>query len=247
MIFDRVTITGADDSVTPQDLVKLSAKFPFVEWGILCSKKHEGTPRFPSAAWMEALKGHALENDPEDFALSLHICGRWVRDIMKGELTLEDDHPGWLGLFPRVQLNFHGEPQDPIGLAELMLDPGRALFGKETIFQIDGNERNRRIFTAASKMTPRATGLFDLSGGRGKLPADWPVPPWEGKWGYAGGLGPGTLAVELPRIDRVSGANLGWIDMETKVRSDDNARLDLVKVERCLEIAAQYVESKQET
>ena len=32
-ILDRVTITGADDSVRPTDLLELSREFPFVEWG----------------------------------------------------------------------------------------------------------------------------------------------------------------------------------------------------------------------
>ncbi|MEN6549920.1 MAG: hypothetical protein ABFE07_28085 [Armatimonadia bacterium] len=245
MIFERVTITGADDSVKVRDLELLSARFPFVEWGILVSKSHEGSPRYPSAGWMEQLRERAIELPADVFAVSMHICGRWVRDIMAGHLSLEDDHPGWLACFPRVQLNFHGEPQDPAGLAELMLDMKRPLFSKETIFQVDGNDRNRRIFTAASKMTPRAVGLFDLSGGRGLVPAQWPTPPWEAKWGYAGGLGPENLAEQLPLIDKAAGANLGWIDMETRVRSADDRQLDLAKVERCLEIVAQYVSGQE--
>lgn len=241
MIFDRVTITGADDSVKVRDLELLSARFPFVEWGILVSEKYEGSPRYPSAKWMDEFRAVAIEKPYDSFAISMHICGRWVRDIMAGKFTLEEDRPGWIACFPRVQLNFHGEPQNPTGLAELMLDPKKALFNKEVIFQIDGQEKNRRIFTAAAKVNPRAVGIFDLSGGRGITPETWPAAPWEGKWGYAGGLGPGNLAVELPRIDQVSGANLGWIDMETKVRSDDDLKFDLGKVECCLKIVASHL------
>jgi hypothetical protein len=46
MILDRVTITGADDDVDIGDLVDLSARYPFVEWGILSSssrRAHRGS------------------------------------------------------------------------------------------------------------------------------------------------------------------------------------------------------------
>lgn len=32
-----ITMTGADDSIRPQDLLPISEKFPRVEWGILLS------------------------------------------------------------------------------------------------------------------------------------------------------------------------------------------------------------------
>ena len=62
MKLDRVTITGADDSVDPLQLRALSLEFPFVEWGILVS--HSNTictsypkPRFPSPKWIADLQG----------------------------------------------------------------------------------------------------------------------------------------------------------------------------------------------
>ena len=53
MILDRVTITGADDSIKATDLIPLSKRFPFVEWGILLSKNNEGSFRFPTRDWIE--------------------------------------------------------------------------------------------------------------------------------------------------------------------------------------------------
>lgn len=53
MILQGVTITGADDHTYIEELMNLSAKFPFVEWGILMSPKRVGTNRFPSGHWMK--------------------------------------------------------------------------------------------------------------------------------------------------------------------------------------------------
>ena len=54
-----------------------------------------------------------------------------------------------------------------------------------------------------------------------------------------------NLEVELKRIEKVVDSIYKntriWIDMETKVRSDDDRQFDLEKVRRCLEIAAPFV------
>jgi hypothetical protein len=48
----KVTVTGADDSVHPHQLVTLAEEFPFVEFGILLSRNSMGRTRFPSRAWL---------------------------------------------------------------------------------------------------------------------------------------------------------------------------------------------------
>ena len=53
MILDRVTMTGADDSVDPQKLVDLSARYPNVEWGILFIGG--AGARFPTKLWVDEL------------------------------------------------------------------------------------------------------------------------------------------------------------------------------------------------
>ena len=60
-MLNKVTITGADDETPIVALIELSAKFPFVEWGILVSLKSEGGPRFPSRVWMDAFSTAAAE------------------------------------------------------------------------------------------------------------------------------------------------------------------------------------------
>jgi hypothetical protein len=129
---------------------------------------------------------------------------------------------------------------------------------------LDGANGNAHLDSAFEHEVRNCYGLFDVSGGAGILPDGWPQPihidiePGEfGEgieyWrysGYAGGLGPGNLAEQIPKIIEASGGteftNEGriWLDMESRVRSDDDRQFDLQKVRRCLEIAGPYVNKK---
>lgn len=255
MHLDRVTITGADDSVEPQDIVDLSREFPFVEWGILASQKSTGrSSRFPSREWMIRLQAVASQNPMN---LSLHLCGRWVRELLIGKRCEQLDDAA-LFLFQRVQLNFHAENTrcHPLDFCHALSTMG----DREFIFQIDGsggNEHLEAVNDAADCHNYRlkTVALFDLSGGAGVLPESWPKPIYlnatpgphgEGveQWayhGYAGGLSPDNLAVQIPLIAQAADGARFWIDMETRVRSDDDRQFDLGKVRKALEIAAPFV------
>jgi hypothetical protein len=52
----QVTVTGVDDSIPPESLTGLYTAYPFVEFGILCSKNNTGMRRFPSQKWIEGLR-----------------------------------------------------------------------------------------------------------------------------------------------------------------------------------------------
>lgn len=254
MKLETVTITGADDSTRPEDLLKLSGEFPWVEWGILVSPRLTfpgGSPRFPSPDWLAALAREAGRNR---LNLSLHVCGRWVRDLLVGSVTL----PYWmLEGFRRVQLNFHAEKVEcrPHDFFYALHYLGK----RQIIFQIDGvigNEHYEAIDLEdveenAGGSSIDAVPLFDVSGGAGILPAKWPAPYYRGDdraddappvaHGYAGGLGPDNLAEQLSLIAAAAGDCRTWIDMETRVRSDDDALFDLCKVRYCLEIAKGWI------
>ena len=93
---DLVTFTGADDSIDPYHLLELSRKYPFIEWGILVSKSSEGRYRFPSYEWIKRLQAYAAGGDMN---LSMHMCGSWVRDFMKGNPSILCDRPNILDEF----------------------------------------------------------------------------------------------------------------------------------------------------
>ncbi len=241
---DKVTITGADDSVKPEELVKLSQEFPFVEWGILLSEKQEGSKRFPSRNWKHALADlvddHGL-NEPVQ--LSGHLCGKWCRALAVGNITFPD--MPILSYMKRLQLNFHAET--------LIVDTApfmRTLkyisndCKREIVFQIDG-VNDRQYHVAKSYGIP-AVGLFDQSHGAGALPSltGWPAPIDDRMPGYSGGLGPDNLAEQIQLIRAAAGEREIWIDMETKVRSDFDRQFDLGKVRQVLEIAKPWVEGE---
>lgn len=223
MNLTRVTFTGADDSIEPRELAALSREYPFVEWGILMSR-HYGTHRFPSAEWL--LKLYAVSADNPEMHLSAHLCGQFVREL--GTLLWWSATPNaWR--FDRVQLNFHGQRNTV--QAEL---PNHHQY----ILQADG-VNDDWIKQACHRSKGIFVPLFDQSGGAGVSPGEWPQA-WPGiVCGYAGGIGPDNVVAELNRIDEVTEPKAPiWIDMERKVRSADDARFDLKKVEAVLKLVA---------
>lgn len=75
-------------------------------------------------------------------------------------------------------------------------------------------------------LPPNASFLFDESKGTGVVASAWPPPPPHAHFGYAGGLGPATLAAQLPQmVAAVAGSGGGrrsasfWVDMESSLRT----------------------------
>lgn len=245
-ILNRVTVTGADDSVENiEELREIQKEFPFVEWAILVSASSAGTNRFPSEEWIGKLvAGHEQIKEDLRFKLAGHICGRWIKEICNGDWTVFTSH-GQIGYFDRLQLNFHGEKRT---VAENWLSKFKlwnasrqehGLSEVELIFQLDN--ANNDLLQQALDEGINASGLIDGSHGAGILPDQWPAP-FEGAYtGYAGGLGPDNLEDELHKISEVCGENPIWIDAETKLRSDNDRIFDLQKVRDFLKIAEPWV------
>lgn len=243
MSLNRVTITGADDTVRPSDLADLSRRFPSTEWGILVSRSQQGNHRFPTDQWLHDLCKIKMEmdNDGLPFNLSLHVCGRWVRQLLLGINELPEF---LLPHFQRIQFNFHGErspchPKEILRALQDLMPPPR-----QYIFQVDGVNGGAVLQKIESNDSEfNGVALFDLSGGNGVLPDLWPAPRKVGVYqGYAGGLGPYNLKDQIQAIAEACGDETPhWIDMETRVRSHGDDKFDLGKVEHCLEIADPFV------
>jgi hypothetical protein len=246
-----VTMTGADDSVSPADLILISQRFPFVEWGILVSRRQQGNPRYPSLDWIKRLCA-SLASSPVKINLSLHMCGSFVREFLIGDDKVVSHLQPYWKHFQRVQLNTHGEGHEFTSEGARLINEH---LSKEFIIQYD-NINDHIIDHCHDYNVGNIAALFDLSHGAGIVPAEWPNKLSGIKCGYAGGLGPDNLESELKKIrwaaDRDSGMFEYWIDMETKVRdyinngtvenpSQGRDIFDLNKVRRCLEIAAPYV------
>jgi len=239
MRIDRVTMTGADDSIKPEDLMKLSVKYPFVEWGILFSEKHQGYARFPSSSWLGKLRSEWRDG----VKLSAHICGKYTRDLIDGsqggDLFKHEMYAQiHLFLYQRMQWNFHAERFKSVNFVQVR-DHLDNYSLQEHIFQADGV--NDDLIGILRKLGVKISPLYDTSGGAGIVPEEWPAPMPDVYCGYAGGLGPDTMKAELRRLEPIVGDRTIWIDMERRVRSEDDAVFDLAKVETCLKLAQEWL------
>lgn len=243
-----VTVTGADDSVKPIDLIQIARDFPYVEFGILLGN-HFNESRFPSAGWlhhlyMTAMKGCGQCLPAHLLRLSAHLCGSLVPEFLSGTARL-------LPLvFGRMQVNTYGirHSHDPLHLRRNVLRANHS--GIQVIFQYD--QVNAESLSDCRDGSPgnfcsglSIAALFDLSHGMGVLPEVWPESLPGIPCGYAGGLSPENVAEELPKIAEAAGKGTPfWIDVETGVRSPDGSRFDLDRVVRFLEATKPYIYSE---
>lgn len=230
----RVTITGADDQTDIPTLMHISKEFPFVEWGILASRRQIGTKRFPTSEWANQF-AHVCFHNPDTMKLSMHMCGGWVRELLLGTLHWEELPKGLLAVAQRIQINTHAEDHvSRTAMCARMLEEPQKTF----IFQMD--DVNNHLVYGARAYGVHVNALFDCSHGAGVLPSGWPRSLQEIPCGYAGGLGPENVSQQLLVIERAGQGRDFWIDMEGRVR-DENGDLDLNKVRKVLELCAPLI------
>ena len=243
----KVTVTGADDTTDIAELLAIAEQYPFVEFGILLSRKQMGAARFPSAKWLDMLAQATLTRPW--IHMAGHICGSWVREILTGKFPKSEFvaiHRYFDLLFDRFQLNTHAEPHSYDFESLQFLINNFAFGGQKFIIQNDG------VNSELLKLSMIQT-LFDLSHGAGLLPSEWPKPIPGIECGYAGGLSPDNVVEQIQKIETIIGDNAIWIDAETHLRSNNtnyqlDAReephvnyFDLIKVRKFLEAAKPYV------
>lgn len=227
-----VTVTGADDSTDINWMARLSEKAPFVEWGILLSASSMGSARFPTKTWMQRLQ--KVKDRNPNMMLSAHLCGRWVRDFCLGKITIDQEVLEIMPMFSRLQLNFHAFAHD-VRLPDLI----KAVYSlpvPQVILQLDGV--NDDLLVKAREAGLNAVGLFDLSGGNGILPEQWPFR--EHFAGYAGGLSAENIIEQILKIEQVC-KNDAWIDAETRLRTTDDKELVQASVESFLKNSKPWV------
>lgn len=233
MTLSRITISGADDEVDPWDLVDLTRRFPFVEWGILVSKR-PGRPRYPTSNWLNSLADALMKGRMFPHFLSAHLCGSAAEEFCQGESS-------WVQSLPantsRLQINGCQPWPAPVDVIQNALGSRNDL---ELIVQVrEVTDLNTALLFAESVTTPgnRVSALFDPSGGRGLETKEWPSTPATFPLGYAGGIKPSTIESTISQIGKRSKPY--WLDMESGVRTDD--RFDLKLVREVLVRAAPYI------
>lgn len=229
MELNKVTVTGADDSIQPEDLQKLIADYPFVEFGILLSATTP-KPRFPSREWLTKLEKTIKKRLHLKSHLSGHFCGRLMRDVCEAgiEMTLRP----YANLFSRFQFNvMSSKSLNRASIIKIM----RRYYQIEFIFQV--TEQSEPIIRDAQGEYIDAYPLFDSSGGRGELPKQWPLA--KGKSGYAGGLDIKNIVAQIKLISEAANGHEIWIDAESCFRT--NERFDLDKVGKFLKKVEKWV------
>lgn len=222
MSLELVSLTGADDMVSPEALATISAKHPFVEWAILYFPEKEGTPRNPSAAWREAFLALDIPYT------AAHLCGtqvfRELLDHQAAPARIAD-----LARYRRIQLNINARRLE--FTEEEVLAVYRTLHGAGLRLILQYHEASKRVvdlflYDLDEDGMKRVDILFDASKGTGQRPDDWPTPHRFNLFcGYAGGLGPDVLEAELPKIKAAVAQSRRdlpyWIDMESGIRTDN--------------------------
>lgn len=210
------TLTGVDARTDLARLAELAARFPFAEWGLLYSPAQQGLPgRYPPVQRLQQL----VADLPASVRVALHVCGDGVPALLARESPVADLATGVAARGGRIQLNFNLQrapfSTDAMGLLRLFISRTPA-----TVI----TQHNKANAGLVSQLEYRNHAvLFDSSGGRGLLPPDWPTPLAGVCCGYAGGLGPLTIARELPRILEAVHGRLFWIDMENALREHEGA------------------------
>jgi len=225
-----VTITGADDNVNPEELSKLSEEFPFVEWGILFSRKRHGTPRYPTKEWIRS-----LEFQKSRFCA--HLCGAYARELMS--VVGSQENPNWVDEFFDINVNF-SRIQLNLGTEGALTAPEKLLWnlsnwvGEGIIFQVGDPPTAAKALQHEKELNRDGAKwqyhiLFDPSGGRGQRPTEWPQATWR-PFGYSGGLSANNIKEEFPKIRAAASGRSYWVDTESGVRTDDQFDLEKVRV-----------------
>jgi phosphoribosylanthranilate isomerase len=232
MKLTRVTITGADEGISPEALLALSVEYPFAEWGVLRGgEDRDGTPRFPRASWVQHLSELVqLNQRPQRPAWSLHLCGELARHAMAGSQGVAAALRAYTA--SRVQLNGFSQYRLPmLALAQQFPEIEFILQTSDLAGEFAALE--------LEKIHSNVVHLLDASGGRG-IVSHWAERP-ESRLGYAGGIGPDNVVDQIRHLLTYTTKQDFWIDMESAVRTDD--RFDLAKVRRVLELAKPFVEA----
>lgn len=215
---ERITLTGADERTSLDQLWLLATTFPAVEVGLLYTESPEGRNRYPSLHWLSCAAARLSGR------VAIHVCGRAARErFAKGDLDDLVQHA------PRVQVNGHVEQSELVQLA-----------GRAGTLITQHNEANAALIECEVN---NHSILIDNSGGRGISPAVWPRLVTAKPVGRAGGLGPHNLEAEMQDFE-LEVAPGGWIDMEGKLRTDD--WFDLKKAWECASIHARLCQASQD-
>ncbi len=245
----KVSMIGANENLPVRDVVDFLRAYPMAEIGVGVSadKGAYGTTRFEYVKFLRRAYMNKYASGKIG-TIALHIngngkdglCGwpaRVACGVVPNDLLYMMDFPGM-----SIQLNHRGydfTPSDAGWLARASdlwwhIAPRARLILSYCENTADYIDEFKRIVSVRNRGELKWDVLYDASFGRGKVATQYAAPLYHGvRQGYAGGLGPDNIEVELPKISAIqtNPTDEIWIDAEGKLQTDDKKTLDLTKAE----------------
>lgn len=243
MRLDTVGFCGVDDTVDLEELRKISAARPWIEWGVLLRPDRQGQPRYAGQKVLESLGRLAHGGE---LRLAAHFCGDDCLKALNGDVKHVRSRHETTGC-SRVQFNptaaNAASGWEPQQAAENLRAVAAALPELEFILQVneETQELAKRLFEdTAAAAPPNFAMLMDASCGLGVAPGAHPAPLPGVHCGFAGGMGPDTVVDQLGKVAQACRdcASTVWIDMETGVRSQSAEGGDIFDLARVRKVVA---------
>lgn len=214
----RITFTGVDKDTLLEELKKISNEN--IEWGILIGGSIDKN-RYPGIDWIkDNINTIKKIREQTGCSFALHVCGKYVNDL----LEQTDEMMELIDSFNRVQINFIYKENKKDKLIKLLKEKNKINF------IVQYNHANKEVVNDVKENNLAI--LYDYSGGRGIKNENWEKPIDSFYCGYAGGLGLENIKNENEKIkDLVKNENY-WIDMESKIRTND--KFDLNEIEKII-------------
>lgn len=230
MIIDTITCSGPHEDTPVNKLVSFMNDYSNVEIAIQASpyKMSAGTERY---AWFNKLM-RAVQNNPTQLNLALHVNQEWCDWICRGvlpfeiQMWLEEERPDGMPVVRRVQINSCGSKTMyfyPTKIAKII----NTYPNSEFIVQNDGTVSSVRRLDKLNVTGANFSVLYDASSGNGIMPASWKKPYHGHKTGYSGGLRPDNVVANLRQIASVAGKNHIWIDAESGLKNPATKTFDI--------------------
>ena len=241
MKLTTITLSGANEFTDIRALLSLCEKYSLTELGIQVSgeKAAFGMARY---WWIWALSLYVTPFT----RLALHVNKDWVEAFCAGKIPKELDtflswrHDNGEPIFSRVQLNFKiGREKDfnPAVLRNMIQSYSAQRF------ILSYNDSNKEVIHYLYQEGLEFDCLYDSSFGAGILPEKrLPLIYPDVCQGYAGGLSPQNVLIELNKINKVlAEGEMFYIDAQ-KGLEDDDGHLSLEKCNLFLKRASKWAE-----
>ncbi len=263
-ILDRVTVSGADDSVDPGQVLELALRYPLAEVEIRAGCYQTGRPGYPSDRWFGDFcllaEKERCDRGPQ-MRLAIRLGGAYLRQFMNdycSPIPCEN-------LWNRVHLGTDGD-EVAVVLPRLWrnISIETCLKERQVVLQADGPNDDLVDWAIRAAGTRNVVGrrhdvgcLFNLEHEEGRKRSDWP-PHHPGEYcGYARYLGPDNVVEELSKIEETmeaarSGGESGlatsqtisepryWIAGEAGLRRAGGHLFDLARAEDFVVLASKH-------